>query len=62
MNIRTVIIDDEQPSIRLLRRLLFKFPQINLVGTANSSAEALEIIRTQKPNLVFLDINMPGRS
>jgi two-component system LytT family response regulator len=62
MNIRTVIIDDEEPGIRLLRRLLLKFPQISLVGTANSSAEALQVIRAQRPNLVFLDINMPGRS
>ena len=62
MNIRTVIIDDEEPSIRLLRRLLFKFPQINLVGTAASGAEALGVIRTQKPNLVFLDINLQGKS
>lgn len=62
MNIRTVIIDDEEPSLRLLRRLLLKFPQISLVGTAKSGSEAFEIIRAQRPNLVFLDINMPGRS
>jgi two-component system, LytTR family, response regulator len=62
MDIRTVIIDDEESSVKLLRRLLFKFPQINVVGTANSGAEALAVIKLQNPHLVFLDINMPGQN
>jgi two-component system, LytTR family, response regulator len=62
MDIRTVIIDDEESSVKLLRRILFKFPQINVVGTANSATEALAVIKLQNPHLVFLDINMPGQN
>jgi two-component system, LytTR family, response regulator len=62
MDIRTVIIDDEESSIKLLRRLLFKFPQVNVVGTANSASEALNVIKVQNPHLVFLDINMPDQN
>jgi two-component system, LytTR family, response regulator len=62
MDIRTIIIDDEEASVNLLRRLLSKFPQIDIVGTAGSATEALALITTKNPQLVFLDINMPGQN
>ena len=62
MDIRTIIIDDEEASVNLLRKLLLKFPQIDIVGTAGSATEALALITTQNPQLVFLDINMPGQN
>ena len=57
----TLIIDDEPPARERLSRLLLEFPEtFKLLGTAQNGTEALEKIRIHQPNLIFLDIEMPG--
>lgn len=59
--IKALIVDDEKNGREVLLALLEKFcPQVNVVGTADSGEAALEQIQQLKPELVFLDINMPG--
>lgn len=58
--IRTIIIDDEPDSVQLMRLNIEKhFPQLEIVGTFNSSTKALQEITSLQPDLVFLDIEMP---
>lgn len=59
--IRVLIADDEAPARRELRRLLQVHPEIELVAEAKDGDEAVELIRQHSPDLVFLDIRMPGR-
>jgi two-component system LytT family response regulator len=60
--LRTLIIDDEW-LIRLeLRRMLSQYPDINVVGEAANLSEAVQAVKELKPDLVFLDIQMPGGS
>jgi two-component system LytT family response regulator len=60
--LRTLIIDDEW-LIRLeLRRMLSQYPNINVVGEAANLNEAVQAVKELKPDLVFLDIQMPGGS
>lgn len=57
--IRTVLIDDEVDSIRVLKRLLENYcPQIDIIGQADGVQSGLKLIQTSKPDLVFLDIEM----
>lgn len=58
--IQTLLIDDELLALRKLRRLLNDEPEIQIVGEASSAAEALEGIMTRSPQLLFLDVRMPG--
>jgi two-component system LytT family response regulator len=60
MKLRVVIADDEPPARELLATLLAREAGVELVGLAADGAEALEVIRAQTPQLVFLDIQMPG--
>ena len=60
MTVRTVIVDDEPPARRHLIRLLDDVERIEIVGEAETGPNAVEVIRTQRPNLVLLDIEMPG--
>jgi two-component system LytT family response regulator len=61
-SLRTLIIDDEW-LIRLeLRRMLSQYPNINVVGEAANLHEAVQAVKELKPDLVFLDIQMPGGS
>lgn len=62
MNIRCLVVDDEQPAVEELVFLLSELPDVTVVGEANSANEAVEKIGTLKPDLVFLDINMPGHT
>lgn len=55
-----LIIDDEQPARDRMRRLLGNFPKFEIAGEAASSAEALERIRELSPDILLLDISMPG--
>lgn len=57
-----LIIDDEQPARDRLRRLLGQIPRFEIAGEAASSAEALERIRELSPDILLLDISMPGMS
>jgi len=55
-----LIIDDEQPARDRLRRLLDAMPRFDVAGEAANSAEALERIRELSPDILLLDISMPG--
>src|SRR5438445_322270 len=57
--IRTLIVDDERPALRALRGLLDKQPDIDLVGEATDGERALEFIKEHRPQLMFLDVQMP---
>lgn len=58
--LRAFIVDDEKASIDSLRWELDLFKdQIEIIGTSTSAEDAIEIVKTMKPDVVFLDINMP---
>lgn len=59
---RTIIIDDEQPAREILTRLLLGYSDyFQIIGEATNGDEAFDIIESQKPDVVFLDIEMPGK-
>ena len=58
--IRAIIVDDEKPARRRLRELLEKQPDIAIVAECSNGAEAVRKIRALQPDLLFLDIQMPG--
>ena len=58
--IRVLIVDDEELGRVHLRRLLGAEPEVEIVGEAANGIEALEAIAELAPELVFLDIEMPG--
>lgn len=57
--IRTLIVDDEQIARSRIRKLVDTDPDIDLIGECGNGSEAVTIIREKKPDLVFLDIQMP---
>jgi len=58
--ITAIIIDDEQGAANSLRLMLSELDtHVKHLGTAHSAADGIELIRSAKPHLVFLDINMP---
>jgi len=59
---KVIIVDDEPPARREMRRLLVEFPWMEIVGEAGSAAEAEALIEDLLPELIFLDIQMPGGS
>jgi len=56
---KTVIIDDEQLARQRLKRLLKPFEEFDIIGEAANGADGLEQIELLKPELIFLDIEMP---
>src|SRR5580704_18455567 len=56
----TVVVDDEQLACDELSYLLNDFPEVEVIATGSNGLEALELIRNLEPELVFLDVNMPG--
>ncbi|WP_308990576.1 LytTR family DNA-binding domain-containing protein [Mariniflexile litorale] len=57
----TIIIDDEPPARMRLKKLLGNFSEnIHIIGEAQTGVEARDMINTLKPDLIFLDIEMPG--
>jgi two-component system LytT family response regulator len=60
MNTTCLIIDDEKLARDLLREFLEAFPQIEVIGECAKGSEAVEKINKQKPDLIFLDVQMPG--
>ena len=60
MTIRTIIVDDEKLAIQGLQLRLEAFPDVEVIGTCANGREAIRAIKTEKPDLVFLDIQMPS--
>ena len=60
MTIRTILVDDESLAIQGLRLRLEPHDDVEIVETCQNGREAIRAIKTHKPDLVFLDIQMPG--
>lgn len=58
--VRAVIVDDEPAARRGVRLLLSRDPEITVVGEAADGIEAVDLIRRERPEMVFLDVQMPG--
>jgi len=60
MTIRTILVDDEPLAIQGLQLRLDKHEDVEIIDTCLNGREAIRAIKTHKPDLVFLDIQMPG--
>src|SRR5215468_3250745 len=60
--IRAIIIDDERLARNELKKLLQDFPEIEVVAEAANANEGIEKIDSLNPDLIFLDIQMPGKT
>ncbi len=60
MAINTIIVDDEKPARDELAFLLKGFPEVNVIGQGKNGVEAVSLIKEHAPDLVFLDVHMPG--
>jgi len=60
MPMRTLIADDESPARERLKRLLADIEGVEIIGEAENGVQAVEMIEREKPDLVLLDIQMPG--
>ena len=61
-SIRVLVVDDEPLARERLHELLHETPGVTVVGTAEDGPEAVDAIRDESPDLVFLDVQMPGMS
>jgi len=59
---KAIIIDDERLARTELRKLLQEFPEIEIVDEASNAEEGIQKIENHNPDLVFLDIQMPGKT
>jgi two-component system LytT family response regulator len=62
MKLTAIIIDDERLARRELRSLLAEFAEISIVGEAENLTEAVNLIQNQKPDVVFLDIQLQNEN
>lgn len=62
MTCKTIIVDDERLARAELKKLLQDFPEIEVIAEASNVNEGIEKIDTLNPDLVFLDIQMPGKT
>jgi two-component system, LytTR family, response regulator len=60
--LRALIIDDERLARSALRRLLSAHPEVKVIGEAANPAEAIRAIQQTSPDVLFLDVEMPGGS
>jgi len=60
MPMRVLIVDDESPARERLKRLLADIEGVEIIGEAASGIRAVEMIERERPDLVLLDIQMPG--
>ena len=60
MNTTCLIVDDEKLARELLREYLEGFPEIEIIGESAKGNEAVELINKMKPDILFLDVQMPG--
>ncbi|MFY8203941.1 MAG: LytR/AlgR family response regulator transcription factor, partial [Sediminibacterium sp.] len=62
MPIKAIIIDDERLARNELKKLLEQYPDISIIDEASNVDEAVEKIDLSRPDLIFLDIQMPGKT
>jgi DNA-binding LytR/AlgR family response regulator len=55
-----ILVDDEPPATRILRRYLHDFPQIEVIEVCHHAQEALQKVQDLQPDLLLLDVQMPG--
>ncbi|MFM9909952.1 MAG: LytR/AlgR family response regulator transcription factor [Chitinophagaceae bacterium] len=60
--IKAIIIDDERLARNELKKLLLDYPEIEVVAEAANAGEGIEKIEQMNPELIFLDIQMPGKT
>ena len=56
----TIVVDDEQLACDELSYLLNDFPEVEVIATGSNGLQAVELIQKLEPDLVFLDVQMPG--
>ncbi len=59
---KIIVIDDEAAGRTLIKQYLTEYPSLIVVGEANNGVDAIKVINEFKPDLIFLDIQMPGLS
>jgi two-component system, LytTR family, response regulator len=59
---KALIIDDERLARNELKKLLQEFPEVEVIGEASNADEGIEKIESLAPDLIFLDIQMPGKT
>ena len=59
-SLRAIVVDDNQSMLKSASRLLANLPIVELVGQATSGHEALEVVEKLQPDLVLMDLSMPG--
>ncbi len=60
MPISCIIVDDEQPALEEINFLLSSVPEVKVIGQGRNGIEALRLVEELEPDLLFLDIEMPG--
>jgi two-component system, LytTR family, response regulator len=60
-NIRVLVVDDEKPARTRILELLEKQPDVEIAGVGRDGIEGIDLVRTQSPDLLFLDVQMPGK-
>lgn len=59
---KAIIVDDERLARNELKRLLENFPHIEVIAEASNTDEASALLETLQPDVLFLDIQMPGKT
>ena len=59
---RALIVDDERLARKELKSLLEEYNEVEIIGEATNADEAYEMIQNLRPDLLFLDIQMPGKT
>lgn len=60
--LKVILIDDERLARSELKRLLQEFPDVEVIGEAANASEGIEKVESLNPDLIFLDIQMPGKT
>ena len=60
MKLRVAIVDDEKPARDRMRRLVADLPDVEIVGEAGNVAEAVVLVDSTRPDLLLLDVQIPG--
>ena len=59
MNVKCLIIDDEPLAVNVIKNYLLQVNDVTLVNTFNNAVDALNFLKNNRVDLIFLDINMP---